>query len=452
MASERETESVSTDSSVGPAVSASASVQGVSLESRILALQRTAGNRAVALMLQRAGRPKAPPANLDSDLGSPRAIQDLKASPAVPMDPELVEHARKWRLDETNLGKASWKLNVAVIKYLRDGVVDYLVVANDPTKLHSEHVGLKRLEAADPEWTRTRILAVYSERQPCSGCANSLDWVRSKIKFDFPTYFSVAQWQPTKTRAGELAKRYLTAPLRRTPVSPATASSATEPAPVSAEPVATAADVPAVAPDVPAVAPDVPAVAPRPPRATCQPSRPRAPYPDVPPVTPDVPPVKAKGVVDAPAPAAKVPPRPRARVTGVTSGVFIGKDVLDILVTARNMRIAEGADEVAALVTGPPLLENSAIESTIMRTGPAVLEDAGGEYTLLTEYGRYLWNFDSHFKVYISGPRKGETVPLGYFEYLGEVSKANAKYGYFDLFGNFVPGEVMPVIIDPNTA
>lgn len=70
----------------------------------------------------------------------------------------------------------------------------------------------------------------------------------------------------------------------------------------------------------------------------------------------------------------------------------------------------------------------------------------------MTQYGRWIWNLDSHFKVYISGPRKGETVELGYFEFIGEARKARAKYGYFDIFGNFVPGEIAPVVIDPNTA
>ncbi|MES2936378.1 MAG: SpvB/TcaC N-terminal domain-containing protein [Pseudomonadota bacterium] len=80
------------------------------------------------------------------------------------------------------------------------------------------------------------------------------------------------------------------------------------------------------------------------------------------------------------------------------------------------------------------------------RIGPAVLEDAGGEYTITVKYGLFV---NDYTKTYINGPLQGTTKDLGFFEMRDEVQKRDAKYGYFDWAGDFVPGRVAPVIIEP---
>jgi hypothetical protein len=78
------------------------------------------------------------------------------------------------------------------------------------------------------------------------------------------------------------------------------------------------------------------------------------------------------------------------------------------------------------------------------RTGVAVLEDENGQYTLQIREGII---FNDYQKTYISGPKEGTTVELGFFEFLGEAKKRNAKYGYFNWLGEYVPGEVPPIYI-----
>ena len=142
------------------------------------------------------------------DVLVPKAVQE-RGVPTTTMDPELAARARAYRLANTDLGPESFRLNVAVIKYERDGKVHYEVAANDPAKLHSESVALKKIEKGDPLWRRTRILQVYSERQPCFGCAGDLRGARARVKVDFPVYYSVPRWEPKRTRARELMARYL---------------------------------------------------------------------------------------------------------------------------------------------------------------------------------------------------------------------------------------------------
>jgi len=72
--------------------------------------------------------------------------------------------------------------NVAVVKYEREGKIDYLVRANDPGKLHSEIEAVNELERLDRGWQRTQILEVYTERHPCANCWPNLRGVRERIK------------------------------------------------------------------------------------------------------------------------------------------------------------------------------------------------------------------------------------------------------------------------------
>jgi len=176
------------------------------------ALQRTSGNRAVTRLLSRAVKdPPAPttaPATAEPiALDTPPAVPDRRFGSA-PLDPELVERARQKRLTETDLSEESFERNIAVIAYTRDRKLHYEVVANDPSRLHSESIALKNIEQGDPHWMRTKIVGVYSERQPCAGCASDLRAVRARVGVDFSVHYSVGQWEPKNTRATELRARY----------------------------------------------------------------------------------------------------------------------------------------------------------------------------------------------------------------------------------------------------
>ncbi|MEV8504293.1 SpvB/TcaC N-terminal domain-containing protein [Actinoplanes sp. NPDC051475] len=77
------------------------------------------------------------------------------------------------------------------------------------------------------------------------------------------------------------------------------------------------------------------------------------------------------------------------------------------------------------------------------RAGVAGLKDEYGEYTLQIREGLL---FNDYQKTYISGEKAGTVQELGFFEWMREIGKRNEKYGYFDWKGDFVPGEVPPII------
>lgn len=140
---------------------------------------------------------------------APHAIQQMgRDTAAVPMDPKLTEEALKWRLNNTDLGATSFRRNVAVFKVDVGGTISYITEANDEGELHSESNVLARLQTADPKLTRTRILAVYSERQPCPNCASDLNFVRRTLQQNFPIYFSVSQRVAPQSRASTLRRAY----------------------------------------------------------------------------------------------------------------------------------------------------------------------------------------------------------------------------------------------------
>jgi hypothetical protein len=114
-------------------------------------------------------------------------------------------------------------------------------------------------------------------------------------------------------------------------------------------------------------------------------------------------------------------PRAAGTTLNAAAGALV---VLDALQFAREQRMAE--------------------KGFAGRGGRAVLQDENGEYTLQVKYGII---FNDYYKTYISGALEGTTVELGFFEFLREIRKRNKKYGYFDWKGDFVPGEVPPIIV-----
>ncbi len=182
-----------------------------------------AGNRAVVRLLQRDPKDPKPPTVARPPDASVRElklyqVQEPHLKDEDP-DPELAKRAREWRLKKTNLSDASFRQNVAVVKYKRSGRIYYKVQVNDPAKLHSETLAIKAIAKTDPTWKKTEILAVYTERHPCSGCGPDLEVVRRSIKaqrakrgqsyVDFRVYYSVPKWEPGATRAADLREKYL---------------------------------------------------------------------------------------------------------------------------------------------------------------------------------------------------------------------------------------------------
>jgi hypothetical protein len=164
--------------------------------------------------------PRRPTDEVDTRLGTPRTVPDSRFNRYAPLDPQLVELARRYRLRRTDLSEKSFARNVAVIAYERDGRRRYAWAANNPGELHSESVALRRIERGDPLWLRTKIRGVYSERQPCSDCTRDLLGARKRLGargIDFPVHYSVGQSE--RGRAAKLRARYaagrLSSPHRR---------------------------------------------------------------------------------------------------------------------------------------------------------------------------------------------------------------------------------------------
>lgn len=136
------------------------------------------------------------------------------------------------------------------------------------------------------------------------------------------------------------------------------------------------------------------------------------------------------GAAEAPPPAAT----PKAAAPGFSLPKGVGTTlnaaggaliIHDVLMMAREQHIAEQG---------------------YVRIGRAVLDDAGGEYVIEITKGLIV---NDYIKTYISGPMAGQTKELGFFEMRDEVKKRDAKYGYFNWKGDFVPGKVAPVEVDP---
>jgi hypothetical protein len=189
-----------------------------------------------------------------------------------------------------------------------------------------------------------------------------------------------------------------------------------------AAPAATAAHPP-VAVKAPASSPEVPIHAAKPPPA-------EAPVPTAKPAPAEVPIPAAK----APAPPAEIP-GPAAKPAAPRA------------TPAPTARPAMSGGAVAFnVVTALPGLLNMARDMRIesqqpISLGPAYLEDAGGTYTIGWADN---WTFNDYWKTYVSGPRAGERIPLTASEWAEEESKVKAKYGYFNVWGQFIHGEIPP--------
>jgi hypothetical protein len=183
--------------------------------------------------------------------------------------PELVASAKEARAS-IGMTSESFRRNVAVLKYERDGKTGYLTEFNDPGAMHSELKLIARLAKEDPRFVRTRVLGLYSERQPCGMCQEHLGVIRTKTRFDFPIHWTVPDDWPLNQRATKLRELYLgesAAPKR--PRTPATGGAHEEPSSPAAEaPIPAAPHEPSpAAPSKSAAPPLEPAVGPgKPPR------------------------------------------------------------------------------------------------------------------------------------------------------------------------------------------
>jgi hypothetical protein len=118
------------------------------------------------------------------------------------MDPEVLKRAAQERA-KIGVADEDFHRNVAVIKFERDGQVGYIAAANVPEALHSEEALIGKLNDDDPGMAKTRILELFSEREPCtSKCKPLLERQRAKMKYDFPLH----HWVPEKGTLGERAE------------------------------------------------------------------------------------------------------------------------------------------------------------------------------------------------------------------------------------------------------
>jgi Xanthomonas XOO_2897-like deaminase len=215
----------------------------VTAPERALVLQRVVGNRAATRILLR--EPQKPASSAGPRVPKTYQVADSDLA-HVAADPEMAERALQFRVDKKLLSPEAFGQNVAVVKYERDGKIDYLVRSNDPGKLHSEIEAIKELEASDPHWLRTQILEVYTERFPCANCWPNLQAVRERIKkirvglgkpaTDFRIYYSVPRDEPGKTRAVELAKQYFSEGPTGTPAGSVTGANRPPAAPAETAP------------------------------------------------------------------------------------------------------------------------------------------------------------------------------------------------------------------------
>jgi hypothetical protein len=161
-------------------------------------LQRTIGNREVSRLILARATPLSPPAAPPSSL-----IPEGDPHGGMRMDPEVLKRAAQERAKIGVADEDFHHRNVAVIKFERDGKVGYIATANVPEALHSEEVLIGKLNADDPGMTKTKILEVFSEREPCaSKCKPLLEQQRAKMKYDFPLH----HWVPEKGTLGERAE------------------------------------------------------------------------------------------------------------------------------------------------------------------------------------------------------------------------------------------------------
>ena len=151
-------------------------------------LQGTIGNRQVSRLVLARATPSSLIPEGDPHLSTTR-------------DPEVLRLAAQER-ERIGVADQDFNRNVAVIKFERDGKVGYIAKGNVPDLLHSEEVLIGELHKKDPGLTKTKILEVFSEREPCSSkCKPLLARLRAEKKYDF----LIHHWVPEKGTLGERA-------------------------------------------------------------------------------------------------------------------------------------------------------------------------------------------------------------------------------------------------------
>lgn len=135
-------------------------------------------------------------------------------SPPGSVDDELRRKALRKRVAETDLSLDSFRRNYAVFKASINGQTVYPEAFNDEGALHSEALVVRQLETMDPgppPHRNTRIIQVYTERQPCPGCTIDIEGLRRVIS-DFPVFYTVARRVPGNLRARRLMQSYCLTP------------------------------------------------------------------------------------------------------------------------------------------------------------------------------------------------------------------------------------------------
>ena len=126
-------------------------------------------------------------------------------------DQTMLEEVRTARIQNSHLDLKGFKRNYAVFKVLYKGALEYRVDNNDEKALHSESKVIGQLQARDRTFKDTKIVAIYTEREPCAGCASDLAFIRRTLGQDFPIFFTVSQATPLDQRASLLRSRYIPA-------------------------------------------------------------------------------------------------------------------------------------------------------------------------------------------------------------------------------------------------
>ena len=132
--------------------------------------------------------------------------------PGMSCPGELPEKAKELRVRTTDLGLNSFRSNIAVLKAEVDGRLTYFVSPNDPGELHSESLIFRQVEAIDPHYQRTRLIALYTERDPCGNCRANLIGIRRERKQDFGVFYSLTRSGNVTRDAQALMDAYIMKP------------------------------------------------------------------------------------------------------------------------------------------------------------------------------------------------------------------------------------------------
>jgi hypothetical protein len=132
--------------------------------------------------------------------------------PGMSCPGELPEKAKELRVRSTDLSLDSFRSNIAVLKAEVNGRLTYFVSPNDPGELHSESLIFRQVEAIDPHYQRTRLIALYTERDPCGNCRANLIGIRRERKQDFGVFYSLTRSGNVTRDAQALMDAYIVKP------------------------------------------------------------------------------------------------------------------------------------------------------------------------------------------------------------------------------------------------